>query len=193
MERKDIQCCVLERGVLEWTWAMGTVEGNMRSNVINIQWLGVKWSGAKWDGFEKRTAGHIISFVELCVKVNRRKDGCSVDYHKTSLQFTHTFNSRSHQTNLISYLFELQRKRNSLSCESVVCKFTIIVHTITIQFLLEQRDMQLCLIVQFVPAMCGKNSQGIICYVCVLIHLIEGAYSLSQVVSKPWIHNFPLF
>lgn len=80
MERKDIQCSVLERGVLEWIRAMGTVEGNMRGTVINTGRLWGKWSGVEWDGFGKLTAGHGRSLISLCVKANRRKDGCSLDY-----------------------------------------------------------------------------------------------------------------
>ncbi len=160
----------------------------MRSDVVNIQWLGVQWSGVEWDGFGKLTAGHSRSFISLCVMANRRKDGCSADYLsalKTSLQFTHTFNSSSHQTNFISHLFELQRKKNSMSFESVVCKFSVIVFPvflITIQLLLEKRDMQLnC------SVCCShvwKHSWLMICYVCILIHLIEGMYSILQ--DKLW-------
>lgn len=42
MERKDIQCSVLGKGVLEGMKAAGTVEGNMRNNVINIRLVAVK-------------------------------------------------------------------------------------------------------------------------------------------------------
>lgn len=94
---------------------------------------------------------------------NRREDGCWVDYLsalKTSLQFTHTFNSSSRQTHFYLLLVwtpkdETQLELSKYCMEILYNRFPVFL--ITIQPLLEQRDMQLCLIVQFVAAMCGNT------------------------------------
>lgn len=60
------------------------------------------------------------------------------------------------------------------------------IFLITTQLQLKQGDMQLCLIVQFVPAVCfhvWKHSELMAGYVGILIHLNEGLNSLNKKLS----------